>query len=443
MGEKPIPALMGRLAVPVMIALLIQAVYNIVDSYYIAQDSVEGLTALSIIYPLQLLMTALSSGTGVGMNLLISRMDGEKRKGTEHIMCSGLAAEVLNAILLTVCGLVVLEAYYGMSTNNPVVQQCGLQYGRIVFLFCVGLFVEAGATKILQARGDMVVPMAAQVVGAVTNIVLDPLLIFGQLGFPRLGITGAAIATVIGQWLAMLIVMTRVLRKEPLFQGRVRKAAVWSIYQNGLSSIAMQSLCTVYIIGLNLILKQFSDDAVTILGIYYKLQTFFFIPLFGLQQAIVPMISYNYGAQKGQRVRDILRCTLCVSITIMAVGMVVFLLVPDALIGIFTDKQSLMADGIPAMRIISISFVPAAVAMMLVVFFQGVNFRAASLTLTVFRQVILLVPLGWLLHFLGLIWVWVTFPLTEGIVAVMGIWFYMVWCRREQSNGLWQCSDVT
>ena len=401
MGEKPIPALMGQLALPVMIALLIQAVYNIVDSYFIAQNSIEGLTALSIIYPLQLLLTALSTGTGVGMNLLISRMDGQRRRGAEDIMLSGLVAELCNALVMTIGGLLILRTYYTLSTDNPVVQQCGIQYARIILLFCVGLFIESGATKILQSRGDMVLPMLAQVAGALTNIALDPLLIFGYFGLPRLGITGAAIATIIGQWLAMAIVLVRVLQKYPIFHGRIRLSCITAIYQNGLSAMAMQSLCTVYIIGLNLILKKFSDGAVTILGIYYKLQTFFFIPLFGLQQAIVPMISYNAGA--------------------------------GTLLRIFTADAALLTDGIPALRIIGSSFLPAAVGLILAVFFQGVNARAQSLTLIVLRQLVLLVPLAWVLHYFGLIWVWATFSLTEGIVMVLGICFYLSW-RKKQSD---------
>ena len=438
MGEKPIPALMGQLALPVMIALLIQAVYNIVDSYFIAQNSIEGLTALSIIYPLQLLLTALSTGTGVGMNLLISRMDGQQRRGTEDIMLSGLVAELCNALVMTVGGLLILHAYYTLSTDNPVVQQCGIQYARIILLFCVGLFIESGATKILQSRGDMVVPMLAQVAGALTNLVLDPLLIFGHFGLPRLGITGAAIATIIGQWLAMIIVLVRVLQKYPVFHGRIRLSCVAAIYQNGLSAMAMQSLCTVYIIGMNLILKQFSDAAVTILGIYYKLQTFFFIPMFGLQQAIVPMISYNAGAGKFPRVHEILRLAMGISFFIMAFGTAIFLLIPGTLLRIFTTDTALLTDGIPALRIIGSSFLPSAVALILAVFFQGVNARAQSLTLIVLRQLVLLVPLAWLLHYFGLIWVWATFPLTEGVVMMLGICFYLSWRKKQSGADVFQ-----
>lgn len=433
MGDKPIPALMARLALPVMIALLIQAVYNIVDSYFIAQYSIEGLTALSIIYPIQLLLTALATGTGVGMNLLISRMDGQKQRGTEDIMLSGLAAELCNAFVITLGGLAILHAYYAMSTDNPLVQQYGIQYARIILLFSVGLFLESGATKILQARGEMVIPMIAQVVGALTNIVLDPLLIFGLFGLPRLGITGAAIATILGQWLAMGIVLSQVLRKYPVTQGRIRRSSIAAIYLNGLSAMAMQSLCTVYIIGLNVILKQFSDQAVTILGIYYKLQTFFFIPMFGLQQAIVPIISYNHGAGNALRVREILRYALGLSLCIMTIGTVIFLWKPDALLRIFTSDAALLADGIPALRIIGSSFLPSAVGLILAVFFQGVNARVPSLILVVLRQLILLVPLAWILHWFGLFWVWFTFPLTESTVMIVGLAFYIHW-RKKQSG---------
>lgn len=422
--------LLWRLAIPVMIAMLIQSIYNIADSYFIGKSSLESLTALSIIFPIQLLMQALSTGTGVGMNLLISRMDGEGSRGTETIMKCGFCAEIINTIVFTGLGLLLMRAYYSISSDNPIVCENGVAYARIILLFSLGMFIEAGATKILQARGNMILPMIAQIAGAVTNIVLDPLLIFGLRGFPKLGIRGAAIATVVGQWVAMAIVLFCLFRRESFLHAEVKWKTIERIYRNGFSSIIMQSLYTLYIVGLNLILKMFSEDAVTVLGIYYKLQTFFFIPLLGLQQAIVPIISYHYGAAQLDKAKEILYAALKFSVVIMAVGTVIFWLFPAQLLCIFSTDAGILDIGCLALRIIAVSFLPAAVTLIVTVFFQGVNRPKTSIWMTIWRQIFLFVPLAWLFHYFGLSFVWLTFPCTECIVAGMGMVWYRSWSRH-------------
>ena len=259
MGDTPIGKLLLKLSPPVMLALLIQSIYNIVDSYFVSQYSLSGLTALSIIFPIQLLMTALGTGTGTGLNILISRMDGNGETTRQRdVVKSGLYLGVLNFLIFTCIGMLLIGGYYNISSNQPAVRAEGIQYAQIIFLGSFGLF-----------------------------------------GAPELGVAGAAIATIMGQWAAMLITLKAVIRTYDV-RGKFRFKDCIQIYQSGFPSIIMQSLYTLYIVGLNLILKQFTEDAVTVLGIYYKLQTFFFIPLMGLQQVIVPVISFNYGAQNNK-----------------------------------------------------------------------------------------------------------------------------------------------
>ena len=413
MGDLPIGTLLRKLSPPVMLALLIQSIYNIVDSYFVSQYSLSGLTALSIAFPIQLLMTALGTGTGTGLNLLISRMDGNGKNGRQKdVVKSGLCLGVWNFLLFTFIGMLLIEGYYDLSSGQAAVRAEGLRYTRIIFLGSMGLFVESNCTKLLQAKGNMATPMLAQVAGAVINILLDPILIFGLPGAPALGVAGAAIATVAGQWAAMAIVLRAVCRTYDM-RGRFRVRDCARIYQSGFPSMMMQALYTLYIVGLNLILKQFTEDAVTVLGIYYKLQTFFFIPLMGLQQVMVPVISFNDGAQNHRRVKDTLWYSIGISSAVMTLGTAVFLVFPEELLSIFGASPSILRIGAPALRIISVSFLPAGFAMMFTVYFQGTGNGKSSLFITVLRQVVLLVPLAWLFHFAGLRYVWLTFPVTE------------------------------
>ena len=424
MGDIPIGKLLLKLSPPVMLALLIQSIYNIVDSCFVAQYSLSGLTALSIIFPIQLLMTALGTGTGTGLNILISRMDGNGDTARQRdVVKSGLYLGIWNFLIFTCIGMLLIGSYYTISSNQAEVRAEGIQYAQIIFLGSFGLFMESNCTKLLQAKGNMVTPMLAQVAGAAINLVFDPIFIFGLFGAPELGVAGAAIATIMGQWAAMLITLRAVFRTYDV-RGTFRFKDCIQIYQSGFPSIIMQSLYTLYIVGLNLILKQFTEDAVTVLGIYCKLQTFFFIPLMGLQQVIVPVISFNYGAHDNKRVNDTLRYSILISCGVMALGTFIFMAFPKELISIFADRTPILNIGTLALRIISVSFLPASLAMMFTVYFQGIDKGKCSVFITVLRQIILLVPLAWLFHFAGLNYVWLTFPVTESIAMCCCCFFY-------------------
>ena len=424
MGDTPIGRLLLKLSPPVMLALLIQSIYNIVDSCFVAQYSLSGLTALSIIFPIQLLMTALGTGTGTGLNILISRMDGNGDTARQRdVVKSGLYLGIWNFLIFTCIGMLLIGSYYTISSDQAEVRAEGVQYAQIIFLGSFGLFMESNCTKLLQAKGNMVTPMLAQVAGAAINLVFDPIFIFGLFGAPELGVAGAAIATIMGQWAAMLITLRAVFRTYDV-RGTFRFKDCIQIYQSGFPSIIMQSRYTLYIVGLNLILKQFTEDAVTVLGIYYKLQTFFFIPLMGLQQVIVPVISFNYGAHDNKRVNDTLRYSILISCGVMALGTFIFMAFPKELISIFAGSTPILNIGTPALRIISVSFLPASLAMMFTVYFQGIEKGKCSVFITVLRQIILLVPLAWLFHFAGLNYVWLTFPVTESIAMCCCCFLY-------------------
>ena len=415
-----------------MLALLIQSIYNIADSFFVAKYSAEGLTALSIVYPVQLFITALATGTGAGVNILISRLDGKgETKAQHHIIKSGLLLNIFHFILFAFVGNMLANSYFSISTGNTVVKTQGILYSRIIFSGSFGLFTESICTKILQARGNMMLPMIAQVTGSVVNIVLDVILIFGAGRIPALGITGAAIATVIGQWAAMAITLFAVMKKYSL-RGTFKLEACKQIYANGIGSIVTQSLYTIYIVGLNMILKIFTEDAVTVLGIYYKIQSFFFIPLLGFQQVLLPLFSYHYGAGDSRRNREILKDSLIFSVSIMAVATGIFFLFPEKLIQIFSTQPAIVSIGKYAFPVISISFIFAGLTIVITSYLQGIAHIKASLFIIVLRQILLLVPLAWIFHYVGLNAVWWTFPVTEVIASMTGIFIILALQKQDR-----------
>ena len=427
-----VPKMLLKMSPPVMLALLIQSIYNIADSFFVARYSPEGLTALSIVYPIQLLITALATGTGTGVNILISRLDGKRETEAQHdIIKSGLFLNVFHFLIFAIVGNMLVNVYFSLSTGNTVVKAQGIIYSRIIFCGSLGLFIESICTKILQARGNMIVPMIAQVTGSIVNIILDIILIFGIGQIPALGIMGAAIATVIGQWVAMVITLFVVTKKYTL-RGELKLDACKQIYANGVGSVVTQSLYTIYIVGLNMVLKIFTEDAVTVLGIYYKIQSFFFIPLLGFQQVLLPLFSYHYGAGNSRRNKEILKCSMLFSAGIMAVATGIFFLFPEKLIQIFSTESTIMAIGKYAFPVISVSFIFAGLTIVITSYLQGIAHIKISLFIIVLRQIFLLVPLAWVFHFIGLNAVWWTFPVTEIIASITGILIILI--LSKQSN---------
>lgn len=422
-GQEKVWKILLKMAPPVMLAQLIQALYNIVDSLFVGRYAETGLTALSIIYPLQLLMMALAIGTGVGINTgMAARFGvGKTAEAREFAGIGTPLAGVLWLIFAVVTWL-WMPAYARLSSSSPEVVAEVIVYGRIVCVFSFGLFFESIWTKILQARGDMKTPMVAQILGAVTNIVLDPLLIFGLFGLPSLGIAGAAIATVVGQMVAALVVMNKGYHSSPKLAVYPRRIA--EIFHLGIPNILMQSAYTFYILGLNLILSDFSDQAVTALGLYYKWQTFFFIPLSAMQTCIVPIVSFNYASRRIHRCKVTLMTAILFGMALMAVGTLCFETIPAPMLRMFTSDERVVEIGRWGFRWIGISFLPMVTSLVFPVFFQAVGAAVKSSILTVVRTVVLFVPLGALFSLLGLKSFWLTFPVTETLTSLLGLVYY-------------------
>ncbi len=422
-AKEKVSKLLLRLAPPVMLAQLIQALYNIVDSLFVARYSETGLTALSIIYPIQLLMIALAVGTGVGINTVMSaKMGMGKNEEANETAGAATPLAVILWILFMLFGILFMPFYAHISTRSVKIIDDVVSYGRIVCIFSFGLALESVWTKVLQAGGNMTTPMMAQIIGAIVNIILDPILIFGYCGFPELGVSGAATATVIGQIVAACIVAGKGFVKPVKKHKSLRH--VGRIYRMGTPNIIMQSAYTFYILGLNLILSTFSDQAVTALGLYYKWQTFFFIPLGAMQTCIVPIISYNYAARNIDRCRNTLRDSVVFGWLLMTLGMLCFVLFPEQMLRVFTSDDLVVAIGKIGFVFVGISFIPMVTSLIFPVFFQAVGMSVKSSALTILRTVILFVPLGYMLSRLGLQYFWLTFPLTETITSIAGVWFY-------------------
>ncbi len=422
-GQEKIWKILLRIAPPVMLAQLIQALYNIVDSLFVGRYTESGLTALSIIYPIQLLMMALAVGTGVGINsAMAARFGVGNQKSAQEFAGIGTPLAGVLWIVFAAVSWLIMPAYARLSSPSPEVVAEVVTYGRIVCLFSFGLFFESIWTKILQAQGDMKTPMVAQILGAVTNIVLDPLLIFGMFGLPELGIAGAAIATVAGQMVAALVVMKKGYRKSPPRAVYPRRIA--EIFRLGIPNILMQSAYTFYIFGLNLILSGFSDQAVTALGLYYKWQTFFFIPLNAMQTCIVPIVSFNYAARHIRRCKVTLITAILFGMVLMAMGTLCYESIPGLMLRVFTSDERVIEIGRWGFRLIGISFIPMVTSLVFPVFFQAVGAAVKSSMLTIVRTVVLFVPLGALFARFGLASFWLTFPVTETLTSLLGLVYY-------------------
>ena len=409
-GTEKISKILLKLAPPVMLAQLIQALYNIIDSLFVGRYSDAGLTALSIVYPLQLLMIALAVGTGVGINTVMAAKlgVGNRQEAEEYAGVGTPLAIGLWVVFAAVC-YAIMPLYAKLQTSSPEVIENVVLYGRIVCIFSFGLFLESIWTKVLQAQGDMKTPMIAQICGAVTNIVLDPLLIFGMFGLPKMGIAGAAVATVAGQVVAALVVIKKGFYPAPKLAKYPHH--IGKIFRLGTPNILMQSAYTLYIFGLNTILATFSD---------YKWQTFFFIPVGAMQTCVVPVISFNYAAKKIQRCKQTLNTALLFGAGLMVLGTLCFELIPEPMLRLFSSDAQVISDGIVAFRIIGTSFVPLAISLTYPVLFQAVGRSLTSSALTVIRTVCLFVPLAFLFSRFGLAYFWLTYPVTDTIVSVLG-----------------------
>ena len=432
MGTMEINPLLIKLSVPMMISMLVQALYNVVDSVFVSHVSESALTAVSLAFSLQNVMIAVGVGTGVGVNALLSKSLGEKNQSRANATAENgiflFPVQLLRCFF--VIGLTCMKPYFYAQTSDAVIAQQGIQYLSVCCIFSLGLFTQTMGEKLLAATGRTYLSMISQLVGAVVNIILDPIFIFGYCGEALSGTTGAAVATVIGQFCGAGMTLYFNTRKNPdiqiSFKGfRPSAKAIGRIYTVGLPSIAMQCVGSLMTFGMNLILMAFSATAVAVFGVYFKLQSFVFMPIFGLNNGMVPIISYNYGARRPNRVKKTIKLAVCYAEGIMLAGFCIFQFAPRQVLSIFAASDAMLAIGIPAMRIICLHFLLAGVSIVLSSVFQALGNGVFSLIVSVCRQLFVLLPAAWLLAQTGSVNnVWWAFLIAEFVSVLMSLAFY-------------------
>ncbi len=424
-GVMPIPRLVITMSFPIMVSMLVQSLYNIVDSIFVAKISEDALTATSITYSAQILQIAVAVGTGVGVNALISRCLGAKQfDKANEAATTGLLLTILSSLIFVLWGIFGTEAFVRQFSNSETITKLGTSYLRICQIFSTGIFLGTLTQRLLQATGRTFSSMLAQMAGAVVNIILDPIMIFGLLGCPEMGIEGAAIATVIGQWFAAVIglILNYVQNKEIHFvfrKFRLHKESIIAIYKVGAPTILTQAIGSIMVAAMNGILIMFSSTAVAFFGVYFKLQNFLFMPMNGLGQGSLPIVGYNFGAKNRERVKETCRTSISIGLGIAVVGMLIFMIFPRQLLLMFSAGEAMIQIGVPALRIICVSCIPASATMIIGYVVSGLGNGLVNMMGTALRQLILLIPLVYLLGTLGgLSVVWFAFWISE-IAAVI------------------------
>jgi putative MATE family efflux protein len=447
MGVMPMGKLIVNMSLPIMAAMLVQALYNVVDSVFVSMISENALTAVSLAFPVQNLMIAVGVGTGVGINALLSRSLGEKNFDRARAAAvNGVFLAAVSFAVFAAAGALLSGPFYASQVHVTAsttaadaaqISRWGAQYVRICCCLAFGPFFGITFERLLQSTGRTFYAMLTQMLGAVVNIVMDPVMIFGLLGFPRLGVAGAALATVLGQFCGMLLGLFLCIRKNPEVPLRLRGfrpsgAVIREIYSVGLPSIIMQSIASVMTYGMNLILIAFSTTATAVFGVYFKLNSFIFMPVFGLNNGLVPIMAYNYGARREHRILRALRLGTLYALGIMAAGTVLFQIAPQWLLSLFNASRGMLTIGVPALRIISVSFVPAAFCIVCGALFQSLGNGFYSMIVSVTRQLLVLLPTAYALSLTGrLELVWLAFPAAE-VASVLVTAFFFRRIRRDK-----------
>lgn len=436
MGTAPITPLLFSLAIPMMISMLVQALYNIVDSIFVSYVDEAALSAVSLAFPVQNLMIAFAVGTAVGVNAHLSKSLGEgNREEANRSAMNGLFLSVCSCLAFVLFGLLGARAFLYAQTGDALIREYGVAYLSIVTIFSLGCFVQCMLEKLLVATGRSAYAMISQLTGALVNIVLDPIFIFGLLGMPRLGAAGAAVATVAGQFLGAAVGLVLNLRKNPDIRLSLRGfrpsgRTIRRIYMVGIPSIAMQAIGSVMTFCMNSILIGFSSTAVAVFGVYFKLQSFVFMPVFGINNGMVPIVSFNYGARKPDRILGVFKVAVISAVCIMVAGFGIAQLAPDALLGIFNASEDMLALGEVALRTISVSFLMAGFSVISSSMFQALGRGVLALWVSVIRQLVVLIPSAWLLSKTGSVnAVWWAFPIAE-IVAALLCAAFMLNCNK-------------
>lgn len=431
MGVMPVPKLLFNMAIPMVVSMLMQALYNIVDSAFVGMYSTHALEAVSIAFPIQNLMIAFATGTGVGINALLSRHLGEKKfEAADTTANTGLFLAICSYILFAILGLTIVRPFFSMQSDIAEVVNYGEEYLTVILLCGFGIFGEITNERLLQATGRTVYSMITQGTGAVLNIILDPIMIFGYCGMPALGVKGAAIATVIGQCVAFILALIFNIKVNKEVNIRISKIfkpqlqEIIKIYEIGIPSIIMTSITSFLTVGMNLILKKFSEDAITVFGVYFKLNSFVFMPVFGLNNGMVPILSYNYGAKKHDRIIKTVRLGMSCAVIYMLAGLAVFEIMPDKLLMIFSASEKVMNIGVTALRIIALSFIFAGIGIVSSTVFQSIGNPLHSLLISVLRQLVIILPVAYLLSLTGSVSnVWWSYPIAEVASFILSVFF--------------------
>lgn len=436
MAQMPIARLLAEVSLPIMISMFVQALYNVVDSFFVSQLNEQAFTAVSLAFPVQNTIIGIAVGTGVGVNALLSRSLGEKNQIQANLAAeNGIILAILYAIIFFIIGVFCPEMYYNSQTKDPRIIAYGIDYMSIISMLSIGIFIQITMERIIQATGKSLLTMIMQIVGAVTNIILDPILIFGLLGFPKFGVKGAAIATVIGQIIGGIlgIIFERKFNKEVHIK-RLRPdfKTIWKIYIVGIPSILLISLTGITVYVFNKILSKFSDTALAAYGAYFKMQSFVFMPTFGLVNGMVPILAYNYGSRSTSRSKQTIQYSLITGTIIMFIGFLIFQIFPEKLLKIFNASEELLRVGVPALRIISVSFIFAGVTVVSSSVFQALGNGLLSLITTVIRLVLVLLPVAFLLSLKGeLELVWWAYPIAEIFDLMACIYFLNTFAKRK------------
>ena len=430
MGTMPVNKLLLSMSLPMMASMLVQALYNIVDSIFVARVSEDALTAVSLAFPIQSLMIALGGGTGVGINALLSRSLGEKNHTKANLAATnGVFLAAMNYLLFLIIGLFAVKPFYASQKASDVITQYGIEYLSIVCCFSMGIFAQFAFERLLQSTGKTFYTMITQMIGAIINLILDPILIFGLFGVPALGVSGAAIATVSGQiaaGTAAMIFNKKVNHEIHIsFKGfRPSLETIKQIYVVGIPSIIMQSIGSIMVYGLNHILIAFSSTATAVFGVYFKLQSFIFMPVFGLNNGMVPIIAYNYGAKNKERLLRTRALSIRYAVIIMIIGTLIFQTIPHLLFKLFDASEYMLSMGVPALRIISLHLILAGYCIISGSVFQALGNGVYSMITSICRQLVVLLPAAYILSLFGEVnFVWFAFPIAELMSLTLNLIF--------------------
>lgn len=431
MGTMPVNKLLVTMSLPMVISMIVQALYNIVDSIFVSRLSEDALTAVSMAFPMQNLMISVAVGTGVGINAMLSRALGEKKfEAANKTAENGIFIEVLGYVLFLLIGIFVTKPFFLAQAGAGDIANMGIEYTRICLLMSFGIFMQIGFERILQSTGRTIFTMITQSTGAIINIILDPILIFGLFGMPKMGVAGAAIATVTGQICAAILAITFNLTKNPdvhiSFKGfKPQIIFVKNILSVGIPSIIMSSVGSAMTFGMNKILITFSSTAVAVFGIYFKLNSFVFMPVFGLNNGMVPIVSYNYGAQNKKRLTKTIKLAIMYAVCIMFIGIMLFQFMPDVLLKLFDASDHMLEIGIPALRVISLSFAFAGICIVISSSLQALGHGFLSMMISITRQLIILLPSAYILaKFGGIHAVWWSFNIAEIASLTLSVLFF-------------------